>query len=36
MIKKILFVVVLALQAAAMVNVASGSLPIPQCDPCGN
>jgi hypothetical protein len=35
MIRRILFVVVLALQAAAVTNIASAEWPWPLCAPCG-
>lgn len=34
MIKKVLFVIVLALQAAAIVNIAVADSPYPNCMPC--
>lgn len=34
MLKKVLFVLILALQAAAIVNVAVADSPFPNCYPC--
>jgi hypothetical protein len=35
MLKRIFFVVMLALQAAAVTSVASADIPWPTCYPCG-
>ena len=35
MFKRILMVLILALQFAAVVQVGSGAAPIPRCFPCG-
>ncbi len=36
MLKRMLMILVLALQFAAVVQVGSGAAPLPRCYPCGN
>ena len=35
MLKRLLMVLILALQFAAVVQVGSGAIPMPRCFPCG-